>query len=98
MRGAAELALGGSTVLTWIALRRRVGVRAAEDVRVAEVRRALLLRRRRRRALPVLERRPPGVDRGAVRAAAAVVPHGGAVGARGGRVHVVAEELGGQRV
>src|SRR3954468_1900629 len=100
MRGAAELALGGSTVLMWIALRRRVGVRAAEDVRVAErvPGAAVLFGRGRRRALPVLQRLPPGVDRRAILGGARVVPHGRAVGARGGRVYVVAEELGVQRV
>src|SRR4051794_5390117 len=74
--GAAELALGGSTVLMGVALRRRVGVRAAEDVRVAErVRRpAVLLRCGSRRALTVLQRLPPGVDRRAVLGVAGVVP------------------------
>src|SRR5215469_119279 len=44
------------------------------------------------------EQLPVGVDRRADGGVAGVVPHGGAVGTRGGRVDVVPEELGGEPV
>ena len=61
-------------------------------------RRAYLLDSRRRRGCAVLKCLPVGVDRRADAGVACVVPHGGAVGTGGRGVHVVAQELVGQRV
>src|SRR5580765_1628035 len=69
--------------------------RERPDVGVAERRRASLLRCGPRNArIPVLLRLTPGVDRWTVRREPRVVPDGCAVGPGGGRVDVVAEELG----
>src|SRR4029077_10018467 len=75
-----------------------IGVRSAEDVRVPEGRRTVLLRRRTRDGAAGDQRLPPRVDRRTVGVVPRVVPYRRPVRPGRGRVHVVAEELGRQRV
>src|SRR5438045_9580108 len=69
--------------------------RVAEDVRVSEGGGTVLLWRRTwHRGASGRDVLPPRVDRRAIRAGARVVPYPDAIGACGGRVDVVPEELG----
>src|SRR5437762_14303172 len=75
-------------------LRSGIRVATAEDVAVAERRRALLLRRRPGNArVAGRECLPPGVDCRTVRGVSCVVPDRGPVDPRRHGVDVVAEEL-----
>src|SRR5207237_9640766 len=70
----------------------------AEDIRVTEVRGAVLLRGWPRHSRPITQRLTPRVHLQAVSVVARIVPHGSAVGPCGCGVHVVAEGLGHQIV